>query len=35
MPWCGMIALFRSERHKMPIEGTMERYDYFRPHLAI
>lgn len=29
-PWRGMITLFRAERYKMPIEGTMKRYDYFR-----
>jgi hypothetical protein len=30
IPWRGMIALFRTERYKMPIEGIMKNYDYFR-----
>jgi hypothetical protein len=35
IPWRGMIAVFRTERYKMPIEGTMKSYDYFLPQLAI
>lgn len=29
MSWPGMIALFHTERYKVPIEGAMKEYDYF------
>lgn len=33
--WRSMIALFRTERYKMPIEDTTKRYEYFRLHSAM
>jgi hypothetical protein len=33
-PWRGLIAVFRIERYKKPIDGTMKRYNYICPHLT-
>jgi hypothetical protein len=33
-PWRGMIAVFRIQRYRKPIEGTMKTYDYICPNLA-